>query len=66
MPMGEIKCKTNCRKCIDCEPMSSSEGTCFRCYGQLRGVPLKKDFGFNKKYPPKIRPSFCPYIKHRK
>jgi len=65
MPMGNIKSKTNCQVCIDCEPMQSPTDTCFRCYGENKymAAPLKKDFAVNKIKPPKVAPEWCPHRK---
>lgn len=61
MPRGNVTGKTNCRVCIDCEPMRGGTSTCFRCYGEVGHIaPLKKDFAINKTMPPKTAPKWCP------
>lgn len=60
MPMGTMNNATNCRWCIDCERMVSPEGHCFRCYGEIDGAPLKRDFAVNKTMPPLAAPIWCP------
>lgn len=66
MPMGGVKGGTNCRECIDCEPMmmcGDPMNNCFRCYGDGGGAPLKKDFGVGKLQPPLVAPNWCPHRK---
>lgn len=65
MPMGNVKGKTNCQVCIDCEPMTSPEGPSYRCYGENQKMyaPMKKDFAEGKDKPPVIAPKWCPHRK---
>ena len=56
-PMGEVQGKTNCQKCIDCEPMT---GECYKCYGEMGGTPLKRVFSEGEKQPPRVAPAWCP------
>jgi hypothetical protein len=60
MPMGENKGGTNCRTCIDCEPMISPDGNCYRCYSE-DVVAIKKDFAVGRAQPPKRAPGWCPH-----
>ena len=61
MPMGNVSGKTNCRCCIDCEPMInlSNNVLSYRCYGQYY-VPIKRDFSVGESQPPRIAPRWCP------
>jgi len=60
MPMGNNKGGTNCRTCIDCEPMVSPEGRSYRCYGE-DVVAIKKDFSRGRANPPMKAPKWCPH-----
>jgi hypothetical protein len=63
MPMGNVKGGTNCRVCIDCEPMRAGNETCYRCYGEnrLMHAPAKNDFAVNQERPPRVAPRWCPH-----
>ena len=62
MPVGLEKGSIKCSKCIDCEPMRAGNETCFRCYGEVGGFPLKRDFAINTELPG-IAPTWCPHRK---
>ena len=70
MPMGNVKGKTNCQVCIDCERMFNIH-TCavsFRCYGEGESLcaPIKKTIpgpGSEGGPPPRIAPEWCPHRK---
>ena len=59
MPMGYERSGKNCRVCIDCEPMIGG-GRSYRCYGEIEGTPIKKDFAENHNEPPQVSPAWCP------
>ena len=63
--MGNVKGKTNCRYCIDCQRMMSPLGVSWRCYGENKSMtaPLKKDFATGEEKPPRISPNWCPHRK---
>jgi hypothetical protein len=62
MPMGNVHGKTNCRCCINCEPMTDGLTISYRCYGEY-SVPIKKNFAEGKAQPPRIAPLWCPQRK---
>jgi len=58
--MDKVKQGINCRICIDCQKMASNTEKCFRCYGEINGTPLKKDYAIDCLEPPEIAPDWCP------
>ena len=58
--------RTNCQKCDGCQPMvriGQPSLHLYRCYGELGGFPLKKDFAMGMAEPPSRAPRWCPHRK---